>query len=524
MAQKIIRKTRADTDRKESATIPEKKWKLLVVDDDHDVHEVTRLALFRFRFDQKSLEILHAYSGEDAKGILAEHADIAVALVDVVMETDMAGLTLVQWIREVQANLLIRIIIRTGQPGHAPELFVINNYDIDDYKEKTELTRQKLHTSVRGAIKSYRDLMVIENTRRGLEFILDSSPRFFRPQSMESFFQGVLTQVVALCHLGGDSYMQGGDGETEQAGAFIATNAAQGVKFQCGIGKYQDLGQIPDHLDPDCSQILSLDCNQSEARHLICLPMKIRQEKIGNIFIESTNLQMDGDCRILQVMANQCAAAFDNSRLYQQLEQTNQNLSNAYDHAIFMLAMASEIKDIDTGNHLHRIRHFSEALASRLGLPAEQVRALGQASLLHDLGKLGIPDAIIRKPGKLTSEEFEVIKTHPALALQIIGQDPRYELARQIAFSHHERWDGTGYPQGLKGEEIPFLVRIVSVVDVFDALISMRSYKQAMPMHEAMAIIEQGRGSHFDPVLVDAMVDVYRQGVLQEIGRRFSVG
>ncbi|MBF0438997.1 MAG: HD-GYP domain-containing protein, partial [Magnetococcales bacterium] len=170
------------------------------------------------------------------------------------------------------------------------------------------------------------------------------------------------------------------------------------------------------------------------------------------------------------------------------------------------------------------IRHFSEAVAHRLGQTEREIQELGQASLLHDLGKLGIPDAIIRKPGKLTAEEFNEIKTHPALALHILGDHPRYTLARQIAYSHHEKWDGNGYPQGLKGEEIPLSARIVAITDVFDALTSVRPYKTAWTLEATIDELKRCRGSHFDPQLIDVFIELYEQGILQGIISRFPSG
>ena len=154
-------------------------WKVLVVDDEPDIHEITKLNLKGFQFADRQLEFLHAYSAEQAKEILQQHSDIAVALIDVVMETDDAGLKLVEYIRKPLANMMIRLIIRTGQPGQAPERYVIDNFDIDDYKDKTELTTQKLYTTLRSALKSYRDLLSLDMNRRGLIQILDATPDIY---------------------------------------------------------------------------------------------------------------------------------------------------------------------------------------------------------------------------------------------------------------------------------------------------------------------------------------------------------
>jgi len=152
-----------------AGALESKNWKMLIVDDEPDVHEITRIALKGFTFDGKKLELVSAYSAEEAKKILQDDNDFAAAVIDVVMETEEAGLDLVRFIREEMRLSHIRLIVRTGQPGKAPEQFVIDNFDIDDYKEKTDLSALKMHTMVRSSIKSYRDILTIEKNRAELD-------------------------------------------------------------------------------------------------------------------------------------------------------------------------------------------------------------------------------------------------------------------------------------------------------------------------------------------------------------------
>lgn len=205
---KLVRRT-APAGRDAADFIPHHVWKVLVVDDEPDVLSLTRLNLKNFRFANRELEIFEAASAEEAKSLLARHGDIAVALIDVVMESDDAGFKLVEYIRNELGNALLRIVIRTGQPGIAPERHVIDHYDIDDYKDKTELTAQRLYTTVRTAIKAYRDLKIIELNRRGLSRVLEATPDIYRitATSLSGFFQGVLTQVIGLCRLDESSFI-----------------------------------------------------------------------------------------------------------------------------------------------------------------------------------------------------------------------------------------------------------------------------------------------------------------------------
>ena len=172
------------------------------------------------------------------------------------------------------------------------------------------------------------------------------------------------------------------------------------------------------------------------------------------------------------------------------------------------LAQAVDTRDTETGEHIERIGRLSQQLALQLGWSAEEAEVLRHASAMHDIGKIGIPDHILLKPGKLDPQEWEVIKTHTTAGAQILADssNPLVQMARDIAMSHHERWDGSGYPAGLKGEEIPIAARICAVVDVYDALLAKRSYKEAWTAEQALAEIRQGSGTHFDPKLVEAFL------------------
>ena len=181
---------------------------------------------------------------------------------------------------------------------------------------------------------------------------------------------------------------------------------------------------------------------------------------------------------------------------------------NAYEIS-FRLARASEYRDSDTGAHLVRMSRCSARLAELAGFPAAEVELILHSAPLHDVGKIGIDDAIMRKPGKLTPEEFTAMKRHTLLGASILadpGECTLVEAGRIIAEQHHEKWDGSGYPYGLVGEQIHRSARVVAICDVFDALISARVYKPALPVEQAVEILREGRGKHFDPALLDVFL------------------
>ncbi len=204
----------------------EQPWKLLLIDDEPEVHEVTRLVLSGFRFEGKPLQFLSAYDVAEAKRLLQLHENIAVTLLDVVMETETSGLELVKYIREDLNNHQIRIVLRTGQPGQAPEHEVIKNYDINDYKEKTELTSQKMATAMFGALRAYRDIMTIEANKRGLERVLEASSNIFSHEKSTEFASAVLSQLTALVGMErGALYCKVASSETRQPEGLIVSAA-----------------------------------------------------------------------------------------------------------------------------------------------------------------------------------------------------------------------------------------------------------------------------------------------------------
>jgi len=171
---------------------------------------------------------------------------------------------------------------------------------------------------------------------------------------------------------------------------------------------------------------------------------------------------------------------------------------------IHRLGRAAEFKDNETGNHVIRMSHYARLTAEALGLGPNTVDLVFHAAPMHDLGKIGIPDNILLKPGKLDEREWAIMRQHPAMGAEILGQhkNPLLQAARDVALTHHEKWDGTGYPQGLRGEDIPLLGRIVAIADVFDALTSARPYKPAWTVEDAVRWIADGAGRHFDPGLI----------------------
>lgn len=237
-------------------------------------------------------------------------------------------------------------------------------------------------------------------------------------------------------------------------------------------------------------------------RNLLTAPMRNNKNEVMGAFqvLNKKRGQFTKDDeQVLVIFAEQAATAVENARLYD-------DVRSAAKDTILRLASAAEYKDKDTRNHLERMSQYAVILAEEMGMPHHWVQNIALASPMHDIGKLGVPDAILKKPGKLDMPEWDEIKKHPLYGAEILrnSDNELIRMSERVALTHHEKWDGTGYPKGLKGEQIPMEGRIVALADVFDALTSRRCYKPAFSLKDTLDIIRKGAGAHFDPSCVDA--------------------
>lgn len=241
-------------------------------------------------------------------------------------------------------------------------------------------------------------------------------------------------------------------------------------------------------------------------RNIIALPIRDSEGTILGVFqvvnkITSPSIFTPEDMDHLQVASVYTGKQLEAAILQQEIEKTQKEI-------IFTLAETGELRSKETGNHVKRVAEYSYHLAQRAGLTKRETEILRMASPLHDIGKIAIPDAILLKPGKLTPEEWNVMESHTAMGFDMLKHSNRtiFKAASTVTFEHHEKWDGTGYPRGLSGEDIHIYGRITAVADVFDALASDRCYKKAWPMPKILDLFKSERGKHFDPCLTDCFL------------------
>lgn len=480
------------------------KWRVLIVDDEPEVHAVTKLALGDFVFQDKNLEFISAFSGAEAKKMFLEHNDIAVVLLDVVMETDEAGLKVAQFIRNEANNHFTRIILRTGQPGQAPERDVIINYDINDYKSKTELTAQKLFTVVISALRSYRDIIVIEENRKGLEKIITASADLFSIHSLENFIEGIVQQLAAL--VGGSkdaAYLTSavvGPKPIEQY------NSSELYVF-AGKGEYEN--REGNRLEEVITGSKLRSCQQAYANKSLIYEDEYLVAYCDSKSKKGSLLYMSGlprklndvDKKLIEIFTQNVQIAFDNVLLNKDVEDTQREIIERLAHALE--------ENFGSHNHTSRMVKICEILGRAAGLNKEDLKTLCLAVPLHDIGKLRVPDNIILKKTELDNDEMTSVRNHAEFGFSLLKNSnrPLIKAAALIARDHHEYWNGKGYPRGKSGEAIHIFCRITSLADAFDAMRTKRSYKEAWSLEKVMEVIIAEKGQQFDPILVDCLKD-----------------
>ncbi len=475
-------------------------WKLLIADDDEEVHTLTRLVLSGFEFEARGLEFLSAHSGRETVEMLRRHPDTALVLLDVVMEKDDAGLLAVRKIRRELDNHFVRIILRTGQPGQAPEQEVVSSYDINDYKAKTELTSQKLYTTVTAALRAYRDLRTIESQRSGLEKVNLASRCLFECQNPAEFAIEVMDQMSEMLRSGEGS----GGGEIH---GVLTECKGEGGNVIAGVGRYAGREGEPTRKVVGAADLeLLKDVREERLERMlddgyVCF-LTSRGGVEGLILLRGEVALTGVQRELISTYAANVRVAYDNIHLNREIIDTQKEV-------IHTLGEVVESRSQETANHVKRVGWHSYLLGRLAGLSEQEAKLLRMAAPLHDVGKIGIPDAILNKPGKLTDREREIMQTHAEIGYMILGNSTRpvFKAASIVAHEHHEKWDGSGYPRGLAGEDIHIYGRIVGLVDVFDALGHERVYKPAMPLEKCLEIIRSESGRHFEPRLVDLFLE-----------------
>jgi len=474
------------------------KWKIIIADDEQDVHTLTKTVLKDFEYQGKRIEFISTYSEVETINTLKEHNDVAMILLDVVMESDNTGLKIAKRIREELKNNLIQIILRTGQAGLAPETSVVINYAINDYKEKTELTSKKLITTIVTALRSYKTLKSVESNKKGLQQIIDASETLYKKSSSQLLSKGILTQILSLLKIDHDALL------IAHIDSISIEKKDKSYTIVNSAGLYEGINDF-EYLDNKIKNLINdvIKTKKSVFTQNICVGyLEIDEQQSNIIYISSYETINEIERNLIEVFFNHSSVALNNIKLNEEMFSTQKKL-------IEVLGDVVEKRYVDDPNHIKRVAEMSYILAIKIGLSEDEAAILRMVSPMHDVGKIGISDAILLKPAKLTVEEFETMKEHSTIGYNILkGTNKKtLDIAALVAYEHHEKWDGTGYPMNKKGEEITMYGRITAIIDVYDALANKRCYKEAWDQTKIIDYITSQRSKQFDPKLVDIFLE-----------------
>jgi response regulator RpfG family c-di-GMP phosphodiesterase len=478
-----------------------KKWRILVVDDDDSVHQVTKLVLADAEIENRQLDIISVYSMEEAKEKLLQEGDFCMAFVDVVMETDHAGLELVQWIREDLKNQAIRLVLRTGQAGSAPEAKVIKDFDINDYKEKTDFTSNKMITTVYASIRAYRDIMTIQRSLDAFKKLIEATHDLLKIDQLKSFGSAALNHLLALMNVESSALYIARtevDFDHQSTSLIIACTG----KYVCESDSLES-SDISSDVKKKIQQVFISKKHYSDDSCFVGYYQSVLNAA-SVLYIEFEDDNEHFKASLAELFATNVALILESLTKQKEIEKTQKEL-------LFIVGEAVEARSKETGAHVKRVSIICELIATKLGLGEAFIEALRLAAPLHDLGKIAIPEHILHKPGKLIGEEWKTMQTHAQIGGDILEKSTVSvsKLAARLAHYHHENWDGTGYPEGLAGNNIPLEARIMAVADVFDALGSKRCYKEPWSDDAIKDFLIAEKNKKFEAKLVDIIVDNY---------------
>ncbi len=471
------------------------KGKVLVVDDEESLREICREAL-----TDHGYEVVEAENGAKALEILKKEPGIDIVLSDLKMP-EMDGLALIDRINRF--NLDVDMVVMTGfgtietavevmKKGaldYIPKPFYLNHLLVkldSAFRRRMERKERERLDKLVQILKLNRDLNAKLELSAVLNEFLFHVERTFSPEGSAIFLLKGASRKMEISRI---------------RGLFRTTpmllNAIKQVVFLC-ISKRRSIIHIPGRLED--REIVDMSLEKGLSSYQIMLSPFIGKEgPLGAIALvrqgDSPPFNED-ELQLLTVFASQTAAIIENAQLYGRVIEMNREV-------IRSLAKAVEAKDSYTKGHSDQVAHYALKLGRKLGLTSKELDKLYWAGIVHDIGKIGIPDSILNKPGRLTDEEYEVMKKHPVIGREILSQVETLKDIMPIIYHHHERVDGRGYPDGIDRDNIPFLSRVISVVDAFDAMTSDRAYRQAMDPKRALNILEKGAGSQWDEELVE---------------------
>jgi putative nucleotidyltransferase with HDIG domain len=511
---------------------------LLFVDD-----EETILDIAEEFFTNRGFRVLTASNGLEAVDLLAQEK-VDCCFTDINMP-EMDGLALAEHIHEKDNTL--PVVIMTGYPSLDATIRTLQNGVVDFLVKPVDLKQMELciHRVLRERDLLARNLILAKEAESAtrlkelneellfkveeLNTLNQIMSEFATISSSRDVFKRVVDTALDLSH--GDEACFYVLNETGSRPVAVARSLAGLSAPEAGGGipatRLDDAvtTEIEDFVVAHCTDENPLLISHNNGNGplpasisaFMLVPLMIREKIFGSLTVAAADPDKrfsEKDLYYLSFMTNKAAYAIENLALYE----------NIYDNlfaTLYAFVKAIEARDPYTEQHSNRVTSLAIAIASAMGLSSEEVDILNVAGRLHDIGKIGIRDQILLKPGRLTDEEYDIIKLHPVIGADIVAQMGLWNREKQIIRAHHERFDGGGYPDGLSGEQIPLLGRILSVADVYDAIASDRAYRSAMPEEKILGIMYGGAGTQFDPQVIEVFRRLFEDGTIRRISNEY---
>lgn len=488
--------------RKERETGVTEEYKIMIIDDEEGILESIEALLTRNGYWCRGF----TNPLEGLEEISKEHYDLLV--LDYFMKP-INGEIVVEKIRKKNSELYILLL--TGHKDLAPPLATIKSLDIQAYCEKSDKLDQ-LQLLIESGIKSISQMRMIKKFRDELRNILSSAPKIYHLQPIGSILEEILEQLPVAKNA--DTFILVDD-IPNKGKAGSATGKESIYK---GTGKYNvNIEEFPELLDIELMEAIGRARTAMEAvdyRGGVIVPLVDEfRNAIGAVYVDS--FDSSGGAELLQIYAGQAASSVNNAFLHslvsiknEELNRTYEELKDRYMDTIEVLRLAVEAKDVYTRGHSDRVALFAMKIGRKFGLPEEELEYLRIAGIFHDVGKIGISDEILLKKGRLSVPEYEEVKKHPIKGALILSAVSMFQGIVPIVRHHHERFDGKGYPDGLKKNEISLPACIISVADAFDAMMSDRQYRKHLSFRETKRQLTKGSGTQFNPRVVDAFLEI----------------
>ena len=358
----------------------------------------------------------------------------------------------------------------------------------------------------------------LKDRRSQLKALMEVGRMINSSQGKERVLEAVMDSLVTLMHAERGFLM------LRQRNGELKPVIARGIAhINLAEKEFEFSRTVVRRVEDTCSPVLTTNAQEDprfenqvsiaayQLRSIICAPLKIKDQLIGVIYVDNraqSGIFREADLELVTAFANQAAVAIHNADLFDNLEKSNYELEKANGAILKSWVLALDMRDRETEGHTQRVTILTERLARSMGVKGDALINIRKGALLHDIGKMGIPDLILRKPGQLTPEERALMQEHPTMAKRMLEDIEFLRPAIDIPYCHHEKWDGSGYPRGLKGMDIPFAARVFAVIDVWDALISDRPYRKGLPPEEVKQYIKADSGKHFDPNVVKAFLEL----------------